>query len=151
MASRNPGPASIPFEDPSAAALRALRGHLELEEVEAARGVYDQSRRKIAGWQPPPADWLVLISSLIRYEFWDDAIRVLEAYLAEVESPSPRARLKLAQLLIQKQARPARALRVLGEIPRGSLPSNLEPIREQLTRQAERMQDEGPLELGDEV
>ncbi len=151
MAARKPESGRVPFEDPSAAALRALRGHLELDEIEAARGVYDQSRKRIKGWKPPPGEWLELIGALIRAEFWDDAIRILESYLDEVEEPSARARLKLAQLLLQRQSRPARSLRVLAEIPEGALPSSLEPIRAQLTRDAEQLLAEGPLELGDEV
>jgi hypothetical protein len=151
MPRKDPGKGAIPFEDPSAAALRALRGHLELDEIEAARGVYDQSRKRLKGWKPPPGEWLELIGGLIKSEFWDDAIRILEAYLAEVESPSERARLKLAQLLLQRRSRPARALKVLGEIPPGALPDALEPILSRLVRDAERLLAEGPLELGDEV
>jgi len=151
MAVRKPDSGRISFEDPSASALRALRGHLELDEIEAARGVYDQSRKRLKGWRPPPGEWLALIGELIRAEFWDDAIRILESYLAEVEAPPARARLKLAQLLLQKQSRPARSLRVLAGIPAGALPASLEPIRAQLTRDAEQQLAEGPLELSDEI
>jgi membrane associated rhomboid family serine protease len=141
----------VSFEDPSAAAIRRFRGHLELGEVEAALGLYQDTRRKRRGWRPPDSDWLELIRALIDQQAWDDAVAVMTEYLKEAANPSPRIRLKLAQFLVQKQERPARALRVLGEIPEGSLPESLESIRRQLITQAERMREEGALELEDEV
>ena len=139
------------YEDPSAAAIRMLRGHLELGEIEAALGLYRKTRQKRPSWRPPDADWLDLNKALIDLQAWDDSIAVMTDYVKEAENPSPRIRLKLAQFLVQKQERPARALRVLGEIPAGSLPESLEAIRRQLFRQAEAMREDGVLELEDEV
>jgi membrane associated rhomboid family serine protease len=141
----------VAFEDPSAAAVRRLRGHFELGEVEAALGLYQDTRRRRRDWRPPDSDWLDLIKSLIDQQAWDDAVTVMTDYLKEAENPSPRIRLKLAQFLVQKQQRPARALRVLGEIPEGSLPESLDSIHRQLVAQAGRMREEGALELEDEV
>lgn len=139
------------FEDRAAAAIRALRGHLELGEIEAALGVYKQARARFEGWAPPPLEWVDLIRELVDHEFWDDAVLVMQDYLETAEAPSSRVRMKLAQLLIQKQGRPARALRELALIPPGSLSESLEPLRIRLQQQAERMLAAGPLELGDEV
>ncbi len=151
MKTRNPGAQGIPYEDASAATVRSLRGHLELEEIEAALGVYRQARQAIAGWRPPPPEWLELIKGLIKNQWWDDAVALLQSYVEEVEDPSARVSLKLGQLLVQKQERPARALKVLEQIPEGSLPEPLEALRRQLIQQAEQMRAEGVLELGDEV
>ena len=60
---------------------------------------------------------------------------------------SDKMRLKLAQVLIRDRQRPMAALKVLEEIPPGSLPADLETAREKLVRQAERMREEGVLEL----
>jgi hypothetical protein len=130
--------------------LRALRGHLELGEIEAALGVYLKSRERIADWQPPPREWVELIKELLEQESWESAIGVMKDYEKEVEAPSSRVRLKLAQLLVQKQERPAGALKVLAKIPSGSLPPPLEAIREQVASQAQQMLDEGVVELEDE-
>jgi hypothetical protein len=153
MKTRNPGAAggAVPFEDAFSAAIRSLRGHLELEEIEAALGVYRQARQAIAGWRPPPPEWLELIKGLIEHQHWDDAIVLMQSYAEEVEAPSPRVRLKLAQLLVQKQDRPARALKVLDQIPADSLPEPLDALRRQLARDAEQRLADGVLELGDEV
>ena len=141
----------VPYEDAGAAALRNLRGHLELDEIEAALGVYQQTRHAISGWRPPPPEWLDLIQGLIKNQRWNDAVMLLQCYVQEVEAPPARVRLKLGQLLVQKQERPARALKELEQIQEGSLPHQLEALRGQLIQQAEQLLAEGVLELGDEV
>ena len=151
MKPQRTGSGKIPYEGPADAALRALRGHLELVEIEAALGVYLKSREHIAGWQPPPREWIELIKGLVEQQDWECAILVMQHYEREVEAPSSRVRLKLAQLLIQHQERPARALKVLGQIPAGSLSEPLESLRREIAKQAQQMLDDGVLELGDEV
>jgi hypothetical protein len=151
MRTSKPGPGRVPFEDASSAAVRRLRGHLELEEIEAALGVYRQARQAISGWRPPPPEWLELIQGLIKNQCWNDAVVLMASYVEEVEAPSARVRLKLGQLLVQKQERPARALKVLAQISEGSLPLPLGALRRQLIEQAEQLLADGVLELGDEV
>jgi membrane associated rhomboid family serine protease len=135
------------IEDQSAAALRRLRGHLEAGEIEAALGSYDKAVRTIPGWQPPGPDWLDLIKALNVAKLWPASVSVMEDYLRRAPDPTPRVRLKLAQILIREQQRPAHALRVLAEIPEQGLPASLAPLRAELTRQAEQMREEGVLEL----
>jgi membrane associated rhomboid family serine protease len=138
-------------EDPSAAALRAMRHHLDLGEVEAALAVYRKSSRSASRWQPPERDWRDLIEAILAEKLWEDAAQVMRDYVRKQAEPSPRIRLKLAQILIQRLGRPLQGLRLLGQIPEGSLPESLETIRGQLARQAEAMQEDGPLELEDEL
>jgi hypothetical protein len=151
MRTSKPGPGRVPFEDANASAIRSLRGHLELDEIEAALGVYRQARQAISGWRPPPPEWLELIQGLIKNQCWNDAVVLMTSYVEEVEAPSARVRLKLGQLLVQKQERPARALKVLAQISEGSLPLRLGALRRQLIEQAEQLLADGVLELGDEV
>jgi membrane associated rhomboid family serine protease len=139
------------MEDRAAAALRRLRGHLDAGEFEAAFASYDKSVRTIPGWQPTGPDWLDLIKALNEAKLWPASVSVMEDYLRRVPDPSPRVRLKLAQILIREQQRPAHALRVLAEIREQDLPPSLAPLREQLTRQAEQMREEGVLELEGEA
>ncbi len=138
-------------EDRAAAWLRALRQHLETRETEAALGVYHKARRAPTGWQPPEPEWRSLIELLLEIEAWEDALIVMRDYLRERAEPSPRVRLKLAQVLIQKMERPAQGLKVLGPIPPGSLPENLEAVRIRLVRRAEALREEGTLELDDDA
>jgi membrane associated rhomboid family serine protease len=144
-------PAVRSVEDPSAAALRMLRQHLDLGEMEAALAVYRKWIRSPAGWQPPERDWRDLIEALLEQDLWDDAVLVMRDYVVKQAEPSPRVRLKLAQILIQRLNRPLQGLKVLGQISEGSLPENLESMRRQLVRRAEALQEEGPHELQDEL
>ncbi|MGP0062962.1 MAG: rhomboid family intramembrane serine protease [Isosphaeraceae bacterium] len=138
-------------EDPSSASLRAMRQHLEFGEVEAALAVYRKSTRSVSRWQPPERDWRDLIEALLGQDLWEDAAQVMRDYVRNQPEASPRVRLKLAQVLIQKLGRPLQGLRLLGQFPEGSLPESLETIRRQLAHQAEAMQEDGPLELEDEL
>lgn len=151
MRPEKPGTGKIPFESPEDAALRALRGHLELDEIEAALGVYLKSRERMKDWRPPPREWVELIKGLLDQESWESAVAVMLHYDKEAEAPSNRVRLKLAQLLVRKRERPARALHVLERIPEGALPAPLEALRQEVAAEAKRMLDEGVLELEDEI
>ena len=139
------------IEDASAAALRTLRLHLEMGEIEAALGVYKSSRERKSGLQPQESDWLDFIQALTEHDYWGEAAHVMRDYCRSVAEPSPRVRLKLAQVLIQKLSRPTQGLSVLGEIREGALAAKLEPLRRQLTEDAEQMREEGELELQDEL
>jgi hypothetical protein len=150
---KNPSPQIASLEDPATAALRAMQQHLDLGEVEAALGVYNRSSRSMATtqWQPPERDWRLLIDALLKQGMWNEAVLVMRDYVCKQADPSPRVRLKLAQILIQKLERPIQGLKVLEQIRPGSLPESLEAMRRQLGRQAEALQEEGPLELEDEL
>ena len=104
-------------EDAAAVALRAMRLHLELGEVDAALGVYHKSKRSLADWRPAESDWLNLIQGMLGQNAWNDAVAVMRDYVERTAEPSPRVLLKLGQVLIQKLARPQQGLRILGKIP----------------------------------
>jgi membrane associated rhomboid family serine protease len=143
--------ASTSPEDRGAAATRRLKAHLESGSIAEAYASYDKSVRTVAGWMPPDADWLALIQALLEAQDWRGAVTVMEDYLRRSPKPSARVRLRLAQVLVKEQQRPAHALKVLDEIPAGALPENLENAARQLRRQAEQMREEGVLELEGEA
>jgi membrane associated rhomboid family serine protease len=139
------------IEDSSAGALRSLRLHLEMGEIEAALAVYKKWSSQMSDWHPQESDWLDLIQALIEQRDWGQAAYVMRDYIRNTPEPSPRVRLKLAQVLIQKLARPSQGLTILEEIPSGVLPAKLEPTRKKLIEQAQNMREEGELELQDEM
>src|SRR5262249_35219685 len=116
------------IEDAAAAALRVMRQHLELGEVEAALAGHPKASRSLPGWKPPEPDWRTLIEALLDQGFWNDAVLVMRDYVLKLSDPSPRVRLKLAQILIQKLNRPLQALKVLDQLADGSLPASLDSI-----------------------
>jgi hypothetical protein len=128
-----------------------MRLHLELGETEAALAVYHQSTRSIAGWQPPERDWLDLIQAVVEQKAWNEAASVMRDYTTHAAEPSPRVRLKLAQILIEKLGRPLQGLRILDHVPEEALPESLWGARRYLAQQAEQMREDGELELQDEM
>lgn len=152
-AAKGKAPQVRSVEDPSAAALRAMRLHIELGEVEAAVAVYKKSTRSLPDWQPRESDWIDLIEAILGQKEWNDAVVVMRDYVRKTAEPSPRVALKLAQILIQKLDRPMRGLKALEQVPEDSLPASLVMTRQQLTQQAEQMleDEDGTLELQDEM
>jgi len=140
-------------EDPSAAALRTMRLHIELGEVEAALAVFKKSSRSLPDWQPRESDWIDLIEAVLEQNDWNEAVLVMRDYYRKSAEPSPRVGLKLAQILIQKLERPLQGLKVLAQVPETSLPESLVMTRRQLAHQAEQMREDedGTLELQDEM
>ncbi len=139
--------------DPSTEALRTFRQHLDLGEVEAALAVYQKTSRSRPDWQLSEADCRDLAKALLDQHAWEEAAAVMRDHVRSAFEPSARIRLKLAQILIQKLSRPLQAIKILDEIPEGTLPESLEVIRGELVREATAMQEDedGPLELQDEV
>ncbi len=137
-------------ESPADAANRRLRRHLESGDALAAQAAYDKSLRTVAGWKPTDPDWLGLIKALVDAKEQRPAMAVMEDYLRRAEIPSPRVRLKLAQMLIREE-RPAHALRVLDGFTHSEYPASLEGTRRQLIADAGRLRDEGVLELEGEA
>lgn len=138
-------------EDPDLLAVRTLREHLDADETEAAMGFYRAFRRKRPAWRPPDPERVDLIKALAAVGQWEDAAGVMQAYLDESRLPSPKIRLKLAEVLIRRLDRPVAGLRVLDQTPVSDLPANLADGRRKLEAMARRLLDEGTLELDDPV
>ena len=81
-------------EDAVAVALRTMRLHLELGEVDAALAVYNKSKRSLVDWRPTESDWLNLIQGVLGQNAWNDAVAVMRDYVERTAEPSPRVRLE---------------------------------------------------------
>lgn len=138
-------------EDPDVTALRVLREHLDAGETEAAMGFYRAMRRKRPSWRPPDPERVDLIKALAAAQQWEDAAGVMQAYLDESMLPSPKIRLKLAEVLIRRLERPVAGLRTLEKLSVSDLPAPLADGRRKLVAIAEHLREEGTLELDDAV
>jgi len=133
-------------EGRAAAAVDKVQSLIESGDVAGALAAYDRSARTLVNWPPQPA-LHALIKTLHARGAEAESIRLMRDHCRYYPADSTRVRLKLAQILIRDRQRPVAALRVLEEIPPGSLPSDLEAVRQKLARQAARMCEEGVLEL----
>lgn len=142
-------PRNAAAEARSTALLESLRQAIAEGHIPAALTLYEKVNRGRGTWKPSEADLVDLIKLLHRHEHWSESIPLMEQYLHRFPKTerAPKLRLKLAQLLVQEQ-RPARALRVLAEIPAGALNDPaLKQARLHLERKARSMCEEGVIEV----
>ena len=118
------------IEDSSAGALRALRLHLEMGEIEAALAVYKKSSRRMADWQPAGTDWLDLIQALTEQEYWGEAAYVMRDYLEHAGALATRPPEAGPGADPETGAAHAGA-RHPARNPGGSLSAKLEPMRQE--------------------
>ena len=136
-------------EDPAeraAAALARVHKLIDKGDTAGAASHYDRSRRTLAAW-PSQSDLYALIKAMHARHAEADSIRLMRDHCERFPAESSRMRLKLAHVLLRDRQRPTAALRVLTEIPAGSLPAGLETTRRKLAEQAARLQADGVLEL----
>lgn len=117
-----------------------------------ARGAYALHMKMSStrsDWTLSEVDSRDLIAKLLEAELWNEAIEAMVGHLARFPE-AVRVRLKLAQVLIGQARRPAQALRVLAKIAGGSLPASLEPVRKKLVAEAQKLQQQTPMELAGE-
>ncbi|AGA29524.1 rhomboid family intramembrane serine protease [Singulisphaera acidiphila] len=146
-ATNGDGPVDGPSaEDRAATAVRRVRTLIDKGDIAGALVAYDKSARTLVNW-PTQAELFGLIKALSSCGAESDAIRLMRDHCRYYPDASTRVRLKLAQVLIRDRQRPAAALRVLEEITPGSLPADLETARQKLALQANRMCQDGVLEL----
>jgi membrane associated rhomboid family serine protease len=133
-------------EDRSVAAMRRVKRLIDEGAVDAAVEAYNKSARSMPAW-PSQSDLYALIKALHACGAEPDSVRLMRDHCRRYPDKSTKMRLKLAQILLLNCQRPAAALRVLQEIPPGSLAGDLEKARQMLTAQASHMREEGVLEL----
>ncbi|HVX15182.1 MAG TPA: rhomboid family intramembrane serine protease [Pirellulales bacterium] len=138
---RTPGP-SVNQE----AALAEIRRLIDDGHTRGAFALHKKMSRTAAGWQLSEPDSRSLITKLLEAEAWPESIELMVGHLAAFPDAT-RVRLRLAQVLVQKERRPAQALRVQTKLPEGSLPASLEPTRKKLIAEATKLREQVPMEL----
>lgn len=140
---------NAPPEEQASSAVERLRQRLDEGETLAALDLYLRSAPtwKSWGWGLPEPDLLRLIKSAQADGLGAEAVPPMFEYVRRYPEKAARVRLLLAQLLIETQQRPAKALRVLGDIADGALPAELDRVRRKLAAKAEAMVEDGVLEL----
>jgi membrane associated rhomboid family serine protease len=135
----------------SAEALGNLRAAIEDGAALDALAAYQDLARMPKGWRPLEPDLLKLIALLQRSGLTAESVPIMGDYIERFPEKAARVRLKLAQVLIRDQQRPAAALKVLAPIQDADLPEDLRPTRRAIEQQARRLVEEGVLEVEGEA
>jgi membrane associated rhomboid family serine protease len=133
-------------EERATTAVRRIRSLIAEGDAPGALAAYDKAARTLFNWPSQP-DLYELIKAMHAGGAESDSIRLMRDHCRYYPERSFKMRVKLAQILIRDCQRPVAALRVLEEIPPGSLPADLEAARLKLAHKAQRMLEEGVLEL----
>jgi hypothetical protein len=133
-------------QERAAAAVQRVQSLIDKGDVTGALAAYDRTARALFDWPAQP-ELYAMIKALHARGAELDSIRLMRDHCRSYPGSSSKMRVKLAQILIRDCQRPVAALRILDEIPAGSLPADLEKARQRLARQAEAMREEGVLEL----
>jgi len=130
----------------ASSAVKRVLGLIEKGDYDVALAAYDKATRALPYW-PAQADLYAIVKAFHARGAVVDSLKPMRDHCRRYPAASDKMKLVLAQVLIRDRQRPMAALRVLEEIPPGSLTPDLERSRMILTRQAERMQEEGVLEI----
>jgi membrane associated rhomboid family serine protease len=133
-------------QERAAAAVRRVQSLIDERDISGALAIYDKTTRTLFDWPSQP-DLYAMIKALHAQGALVDSIRLMRDHCRSYPGASSKMRVKLAQVLLRDCQRPVAALRVLEDVPAGSLPADLERARNRLVRQAEAMREEGVLEL----
>jgi hypothetical protein len=133
-------------EERARSAVKRVLTLVERGDVDSALMAYEKASRALPYW-PAQGDLYEIIKAFHARGSVVDSVGLMRDHCRRFPAVSDKMRLKLAQILIRDRQRPIAALKVLDEIPPGSLSPDLEKSRQALARQAARMQEEGVLEL----
>jgi hypothetical protein len=137
----------LTVEQRRAQALVPMRQLLANKRGSAALALYHKTVQQCETWELPEKELLQIAELLLNEKLWNAAVTFLEEYLRRFTKRAVPARLRLAQVLVEQQQRPTYASRVLAELPRSGLGEKEERLRTTLEQKAEKMINDGVLEL----
>jgi membrane associated rhomboid family serine protease len=144
-----PQPASLDGEQ-TQFLIAALRKRLTSGDAAGAAQLYKQQRESLPAWKPNAADLMALIQALHQQKLWSESVSPMTDYLRQHPENSVRVRLNLAQILIDADHRPAKALKVLSKVQPSELPAELQAVYKKLVARAGQRQVESEFEFVDD-
>jgi hypothetical protein len=137
----------LTVEQKRAIALDTLRTLLAGGKATAGLAHYHKTNQACEGWELPERELLQLTELICNEKLWNAAVPMLENYLQRFSRRVIQVRLKLAKILIEQQQRPSYGSRILSELPATGLNEKEEKLRVTLVAKAQKMIDDGVLEL----
>jgi len=127
----------------------ALKNRLATGDAAGAAEFYEKQRDAHPDWKLEETQLMELIKSLHKQQFWSASLRPMTDYVRQFPDNSIRVQLKLAQILLDADRRPAKALKVLRGIDATKLGLELHPVHKKLLDRAEQMQAECDPDVAD--
>jgi membrane associated rhomboid family serine protease len=127
----------------------ALKNRLAKGDAAGAAEFYEKQRDSHPDWKLEETQLMELIKSLHKQQLWSASVRPMTDCVRQFPDNSIRIQLKLAQILLEADRRPAKALKVLRGIDATKLGLELHPVHKRLLDRAEQMQADGDLNVAD--
>jgi membrane associated rhomboid family serine protease len=122
---------------------------LSLDDSGSAVAHYKTQRLANPEWKLDEKELLTLIRALHKQSKWSESVRPMADYIQQFPKASIRMQMRLAQILLEVQRRPAKAMKVLAAIDGKKLPPELLPSYKKFLQKAKALREAGELELAD--
>jgi membrane associated rhomboid family serine protease len=130
-------------------ALNKIRGLVADGRVPEAYEFYRRKAILLDDWRLPEADLRSMIAAFHQAGQWGDSIPAMVELLQNSPENSTNVRLKLAQILLQKERRPAQAWNVLSKVDPGSLDAKQRTYYDGLKQMVFKAKEENPYDSVD--
>jgi hypothetical protein len=137
-------------EDRAAKALAKLRRSIEAGDADAMQEGLDRWLAATAG-RPPRDDLLGVIKAMHDRKATAASVAPMRAFCRLYPEGSSKVRLRLAHVLIRESSRPTEARRHLLLVAPEGLDAHLKGVRQSLLDEADRMIDDGVLEVEEDA
>jgi membrane associated rhomboid family serine protease len=131
-------------------ALEQIRRFTEEDQPALAYAGYQRMQRDQPQWTMPDPDFLKLIEAYLKKKMWSESVPVMVDYLRRGKSAVTVVRLRLAEILVRIEGRPAQALVVLHKLSPAVLNEKQKQKFSALKQQAEKMKAAGSFEAAPE-
>jgi membrane associated rhomboid family serine protease len=145
-----PAPPPPIAEDQARFIADAIKNRLAAGDAAGAAKVYEKQRAAHPDWKLDEPELMALIKSLHKVQLWSSAIRPMADYVRQFPERAIKMRLKLADILVNIERRPAKALKVLAKLQSQSLPPDLQAIHQKLVARANKLLEDADMEVGDD-
>ncbi len=130
-------------------ALNKIRALVAGGRPQEAFEFYRKKAVLLDDWRLPEADLRNMIAAFHKLGQWSAAIPAMVEMLQCAPENSANIRLKLAQILVQKERRPAQAWNVLSKVDRGTLNAKQREFYDDLKRIVFKAKEENPYDSVD--
>jgi membrane associated rhomboid family serine protease len=122
---------------------------LSLDDSASAAVHYKSQRSANPEWKLDEKELLTLIRALHKQSKWSESVRPMADYIHQFPKASIRMQMRLAQILLEVERRPTKAMKVLAAIDGKKLPPELLPSYKKFLQRAKALREAGDIELAD--
>jgi membrane associated rhomboid family serine protease len=130
-------------------ATKQIRELIQSGQALFALRAHQRMARELPDWSLSEPDLLALIQCLHEKKLWADSISPMAEYLVRYSAKAPAVRLKLAQILVVQEHRPAQALKVLAKIDAAALDAHQREFYAKLRAKVRQLHEQNPYETAE--